>query len=187
MRPSPSSRSSPRRGSTSCRSTTRRRRPRSRDREGAAAGHARRDHPQPGDPGRGGLPVPGRHRRRDADEHPSGLGGPVPRTPRSTRGSRPCAAEIDRRGLAVDVEIDGGVKVENAQRGRRRGRDRADLGVRHLPDARPGRRRRARSPRSPAGRRPDGRDDPRRRRRSGHRALRRGEPPLRRLRRVRRR
>ena len=57
-------------------------------------------------------------------------------------------AEIDRRGLAVDVEIDGGVKVENARRAVDAGRHRPDRRVGYLRSSRIRRRPPASSPRS---------------------------------------
>ena len=44
-------------------------------------------------------------------------GGPTSSsTPRSTRGWPAIRAEIDRQALDVALEIDGGVKIDNAQR-----------------------------------------------------------------------
>ena len=47
-------------------------------------------------------------------------------------------AEVDRRGLPLDIEIDGGVKVDNARASRRRRRDGARLGLGDLSGTRPG-------------------------------------------------
>ena len=96
---------------------------------------------------------------------------------------RAVRAELERRGLTVDVEVDGGIDHETAPaRGRRRGQ-RARRGQRDLRGAaRPARGRRARCarPRPPRerGMDVDARDDGARRRRRAHGARRRAAEPL---------
>ena len=122
---------------------------------------------------RPGLERPGAEPRRlPADRRGAGRGGPT----------RAPARHRDRR------------RGEGRERPARRGRgsDGARLGVRHLPGTRPGRRRcrTLAAIASGSARTREGRlmpeIDPRRRRRPGHRPVRGGEPPLGRLRRLRR-
>ena len=47
--------------------------------------------------------------------HPGWAGQPfIPEI--AAEVSRPCATELERRGLRADVEIDGGIKADNARR-----------------------------------------------------------------------
>ena len=106
-------------------------------REGRGRRARRRSHDQPRDAGRGRLPLPRPGRRPDADEHPARLVGPAaqPRGVSAARGGR--GPRSTGAASPWSVEIDGGVKVENAQRARGRRRHGPDRRVGHLPGARP--------------------------------------------------
>ena len=81
------------------------------------------------------FPYLDRRRRRDAHEHPARVERARPLNPAVYPRIEAVRTEIDRRGLDVDVEIDGGVKIDNAQRAVDAGATVLIARERHLPGA----------------------------------------------------
>ena len=88
-----------------------------------AARAGRRAHAEPGDAVRRGAAVPRRDRPAARHERAPGLRRPGVHPRGARQGPRRPRARSTRRALPVEIEIDGGIKVETAPR-RRRGRRR---------------------------------------------------------------